>query len=159
MSSGDEAAAQQLLQEASDLIVAGVDRELPGWVERSTARILDAWAEAGGADGPGRLDAGTRAQADCDTAVAGEVARARVVDDLRALLALDAAEQRSTPLQIVRTAHREPTALLESLGVPHVVRDEFDERSFPDDVYGLAPHTLGDLGQDPIAQGSPGRMT
>ena len=146
MSSGDEAAAQQLLQEASDLIIAGVDRELPGWVERSTARILDAWAEAGGADGPGRLDAGTRAQADRDTAVAGEVARARVVDDLRALLALDAAEQRSTPLQIVRTAHREPTALLESLGVPHVVRDEFDERSFPDDVYGLAPHTLGDLG-------------
>ena len=30
--------------------------------------------------------------------------------------------------------------------MPHVVRDEFDERSFPDDVYGLAPHTLGDLG-------------
>lgn len=146
MSSGDEAAAQQLLQEASDLIVAGVDRELPGWVERSTARILDAWAEAGGADGPGRLDAATRAQADRDAAVAGEAARARVVAELRALLAVDAAEQRATPLQIVRTAHREPTALLESLGVPHVVRDEFDERSFPDDVYGLAPHTLGDLG-------------
>ena len=145
MSSGDEAAAQQLLQEASDLIVAGVDRELPGWVERSTARILDAWDELG-RDGARRLDAHARAQADRDAYIAGEAARARVVADLRVLFALDAAEQRATPLQIVRTAHREPTALLESLGVPHVVREEFDERSFPDDVYGLAPHTLGDLG-------------
>ena len=49
-------------------------------------------------------------------------------------------------MQVVRTAHHEPTALLAALGVPHVVRDEFDERSFPDDVYGLVPHTLGDLG-------------
>jgi len=139
----DEAAAQALLREASDAIVAGVDRELPGWVARGTGRILDAWREFGGV---GALDADARAQADRDAATAGEVARARVIAELRALFALDAAEQRATPLQIVRTAHREPTALLESLGVPHVVRDQFDERSFPDDVYGLAPHTLGDLG-------------
>lgn len=139
----DEAGAQQLLREASDAIVAGVDRELPGWVERSAARILDAWAEVGGRVG---TEPDARARVDREVAVAGEVARARVVADLRALFALDVAEQRATPLQIVRTAHREPTVLLESLGVPHVVRDEFDERSFPDDVYGLAPHTLGDLG-------------
>jgi hypothetical protein len=138
-----EAHAQDLLREASDAIVTGVDRDLPGWVERSTARILDAWVEVGGLVG---LDPDARARADHDAEVAGEAARARVVAELRTLFALDAAEQRATPLQIVRTAHREPTALLESLGVPHVVRDEFDERSFPDDVYGLAPHTLGDLG-------------
>lgn len=135
--SPEEHAALALLREADDAIVAGVERELPGWVERSVARILDAW---------NRLDAAARAQAAHDAVTVGAAARARVVAELQALFALDPEEQRATPLQVVRTAHREPTALLESLGVPHVVRDEFDERSFPDDVYGLAPHTLGDLG-------------
>jgi hypothetical protein len=132
-----EADALRLLREANAAIVAGVERELPGWVDRGVARILDAW---------GQLDTDTRTQADRDATVAGEVACMRVVADLRALLSLDPAEQRATPLQVVRTAHHEPTALLASLGVPHVVRDQFEERSFPDDVYGLVPHTLGDLG-------------
>lgn len=129
--------ALELLHEADEAIVAGVERELPGWVRRSVARILDAW---------NRLDRDARAQADRAAVEAGEAARVRVVADLRALFALAPDEQRATPLQVVRTAHREPTALLASLGVPHVVRDQFDERSFPDDVYGLVPHTLGDLG-------------
>jgi len=134
---GAEDAALELLRQAGDAIVAGVERELPGWAIRGIARILDAW---------GRLEADTRAQADRDAQVAGTAACTRVVAELQALFALDPAEQRATPLQVVRTAHHEPTALLASLGVPHVVRDEFDERSFPDDVYGLVPHTLGDLG-------------
>jgi hypothetical protein len=138
-----EARALELLHEADDAIVDGVERELPGWVQRSVARILDAWGEL---DGSGGLDADARARADRDAAVAGEVARDRVVVELRALFAVDPEQQRATPLQVVRSAHREPTALLAALGVPHVVRDEFDERSFPDDVYGLTPHTLGDLG-------------
>ena len=41
---------------------------------------------------------------------------------------------------------REPALVLEAAGVPPVVRDEFDERAWPDDVYGLVPRTLGDLG-------------
>jgi len=41
---------------------------------------------------------------------------------------------------------REPTAVLTDLGVPPVARDEFEERSFPDDRYGLTPHTFADLG-------------
>jgi len=134
---GAEDAALELLRQADDAIIAGVERELPGWAVRGVARILDAW---------GQLDAAARAQADREAEAAGDVARTRVVAALRALFALDPAEQRATPLQVVRTAHHEPTALLASLGVPHVVRDEFDERSFPDDVYGLVPHTLGDLG-------------
>jgi len=137
---GAEDTALELLRQADDAIVAGVERELPGWVIRAVARILDAWGELGG------LDDATRARADRDAQVAGTAACARVVAELQALFALDPAEQRATPLQVVRTAHHEPTALLASLGVPHVVRDEFDERSFPDDVYGLVPHTLGDLG-------------
>jgi hypothetical protein len=31
------------------------------------------------------------------------------------------------------------------------VRDAFEERSLPDDVYGLAPRTLADLGDDAAA--------
>ena len=64
---------------------------------------------------------------------------------LRELLARDPAEQAATPLEIVRTIVAEPTALLRELGVPEVVRDAFDERSQPADVYDLAPRTLADL--------------
>lgn len=135
--SSDEQHALALLREADDAILTGVARELPGWVARGVARILDAWSE---------LDSAARARADRDAEAAGEAARVRVVAELRTLFALDPEQQRATPLQVVRTAHREPTALLSSLGVPHVVRDQFEERSFPDDVYGLVPHTLGDLG-------------
>ena len=46
---------------------------------------------------------------------------------------------------MVRTAVREPSAVLADIGVPSVVRDEFEERSFPDDRYGLAPRTFADL--------------
>jgi hypothetical protein len=39
---------------------------------------------------------------------------------------------------------------LAGIGVPPVVRDDFDERAFPDDVYGLVPRTLGDLGDEAL---------
>jgi hypothetical protein len=45
----------------------------------------------------------------------------------------------------VRGAVREPSVVLEDAGIPAVVRDEFEERSFPDDRYGLAPRTFADL--------------
>jgi len=125
------------LADASDAIVEGVGRTMPGWVESSVARILDAW---------GKADDATRTKVAQDAVVAGRAAAARVTGELRALLALDAAEQRMTPLEIVRTAVREPTEVLERAGVPPVVRDAFEERAWPDDRYGLVPRTLGDLG-------------
>ena len=76
---------------------------------------------------------------------------ARVTADLRALFAADARAQRATPLEIVRTAYREPTAVLEAAGIPPVERDSFDERAWPDDRYGLVPRTLGDLGDPDLA--------
>jgi hypothetical protein len=139
---GDEQHGLALLHEASDAIVDGVERELPGWVERSVARILDAW---------GRTPPDERARAERDAIDAGRVATARVVGELRAMFALDPAEQRSTPLAIVRQAYREPTAVLGSLGIPPVERDEFDERAWPDDTYGLVVRGLGDLGDDELA--------
>jgi len=125
------------LQEAADAITAGVERSLPGWVERQVARILDAWGRASGDDRRRAADAAVRA---------GVAAAARVTRELATLFALDVLEQRATPLEIVRTAYREPTEVLRDAGVPSVVRESFDERAWPDDEYGLVPRTLGDLG-------------
>ena len=71
--------------------------------------------------------------------------------DLKVLLALDPAEQAATPLEIVRSAFAEPTAVLEAVGVPAVVRDPFDERAWPGDRYGLVPRTLAEVGTGPDA--------
>ena len=60
-------------------------------------------------------------------------------------------EQRTTPLAIVRSLRREPTAVLQAVGIPAVERDEFDTRAFPDDEYGLVPHSLADLGDEDLA--------
>jgi hypothetical protein len=131
-----EADALARLRETSDAIVAGVEAALPAWTVAQVHRILDAW---------GRADQGARRGAELEAASAGPVVAARVGAELRALFALDPADMRATPLEIVRTATREPTAILAAAGVPPVERDEFAERSWPDDRYGLTPATLGDL--------------
>jgi hypothetical protein len=138
----DEAIAARRLREASDAIVVGVARELPGWAQRSVTRIADAW---------GRLGDDERAVLDRASADAGAAAAERITAELRALFAIDAGAQRATPLEIVRTAYREPTTALAAVGVPPVERDAFDERAWPDDRYGLVPHTLGDLGDPDLA--------
>ena len=74
----------------------------------------------------------------------------RVGADLATLIATAPAEQRATPLEVVRTAVREPTAVLAAAGVPPVARDEFEERSFPNDRYRLTPRTFADLGDDTL---------
>jgi hypothetical protein len=139
---GVDAGAERRLAEASAAIVEGVERELPGWVQRQVAFILDAW---------GRLDGPARAEADRGARDAGQNATARVVARLRELFADDPAAQIATPLEIVRTAYREPTSVLEVAAVPPVERDAFDERAWPDDRYGLVPRTLGDLGDPDLA--------
>jgi hypothetical protein len=103
--------------------------------------IADAW---------GRLDAEARAKLDADAITAGDAAGARVVASLRDLFATPPAEQRSTPLEIVRSATREVTEVLASAGIPPVERDEFAERAFPDDHYDVTPATLADLGDEDL---------
>jgi hypothetical protein len=138
----DEARALSRLDETGAAIVAGVERQVPGWVQTQVGRLLDAW---------GRAPAETRARAEAQSVEAGTAAARRLVDQLRALFALEPTQQQATPLEIVRTAYREPTAVLAAAGVPPIVRDEFDERAWPDDVYGLVPRTLGDLGDPELA--------
>jgi hypothetical protein len=137
-----DANAARRLAESSEAIVVGVERELPGWVQRSVARIIDAW---------GRLDTEARSRTERAAAAAGDRATARVTSQLRQLFASDVAAQRATPLQIVRSAYREPTEVLVAAGIPPIEREDFDERAWPDDRYGLVPRTLGDLGDPDLA--------
>ncbi|MCU0260408.1 MAG: hypothetical protein MUE78_05265 [Ilumatobacteraceae bacterium] len=68
-----------------------------------------------------------------------------VTDRLRQLLSTDVDEQRANPLQVLRSSVAAPTDVLRRHGVATVERDEFARRSFPDDVYGLAPASWGDV--------------
>lgn len=138
----DEARALARLDETGAAIVAGVERQVPGWAKEQVERLVDAW---------GRAPAEARVRAEAQSAEAGTAAARRIVDELRALFAVDPTQQQATPLEIVRTAYREPTAVLATAGVPPIVRDEFDERAWPDDAYGLVPRTLGDLGDPDLA--------
>ena len=123
--------------EAEDL-VAAVEVALPAWVRRSVERLLVAWS--------GRADPAVVARAD----EAGVAAVAEVGPRLRRLLATDIDQQWTNPLSLVRDAVRHPTAVLRDAGVPEVVRDPFDEASFPDDVYALTPFSFAEV--DPALQ-------
>jgi hypothetical protein len=105
------------------------------------AFIADAWR---------RLDAEARARLDADAIAAGDAATARVVAALRDFFATPPTEQRTTPLEIVRTATRDVTGVLAAAGIPPVERDAFAERAFPDDLYDVTPATLSDLGDDEL---------
>ena len=130
---------QDRLAEASAALVEGVPRALPGWAARRADALLTAW---------GGLDATRKKQVVDEARQAGERAGLRVAAELRELLAIDPAEQRATPLEIIRGAVAEPTAVLAAAGLPDVVRDPFEERAWPDDRFGLVPRTLRDLDPD-----------
>ena len=77
-------------------------------------------------------------------AMAAEV-RATVVPEVRTLLGTDIDQQATTPLALLRSAVGPATALLAEQGVPAADRDEFAERAFPEDVYGLSPAAFEDV--------------
>ena len=78
---------------------------------------------------------------------------AEVHDNLVELLSRDVFEQRTNPLAIFRQATRPITELFSNLGCSPVSRDEFAERSFPDDVYGLSPATWVDIDEALVEPG------
>jgi hypothetical protein len=131
--SGDTASAAE---DAGTALAAAIERALPGWVERSVVRLATAYhGEVADDVRAAAAEAGRRA--------AGEVGR-----EVRDLLALDIDAQRMTPLSLLRGAVRYPTAVLKRAGVPPVVRDEAQERLFPDDEYDLAPANFADVSPD-----------
>ena len=137
----DAAAAQARLREASDAILAGVAAALPAWFAGRVAFIADAW---------GRLDAPARATLDTAARDAAVTTTARVTDALRVLFGTEAEAQRTTPLEIVRTAAVDVAAVLAAAGIPPVERDAFDERAFPEDAYGVIPSSLSELGDEDL---------
>ena len=110
-----------------------VEAALPGWVERSVARLVVAYR--------GRADQAVLDQA----AVAGRRAASEVGAAVRALLTADVDEQRTTPLALLRGAVRFPNEVLQAAGVPPVERDRRQEEMFPADVYDLAPANFADV--------------
>jgi hypothetical protein len=128
-SPADEAALHQHAAALAD----GVQAALSQWVVRSVARLTEAWA---GSVPDTVVD---------EAAAAGRQAAEEVGPLVRVLLDTDVDEQWTSPMSIVRQAVKYPTGVLQRAGVPHVVRDEFTERSFPDDVYALVPATFGEL--------------
>lgn len=64
---------------------------------------------------------------------------------LRDTLEVDVDAQRVNPLQTLREAVRYPTGVLRDAGVPAKMRDEFDEKINPDDIYGIGPAHWNDI--------------
>lgn len=125
------------MSEQASALADGIEAALPGWVERSVERVLGAWG--------GDVD---RARVRAEARRAGEMARDEVGPQVRELLAADIDLQWTNPLALVRAAVRYPTTVLAAAGVPPLVRDEDQERLFPDDVYDLTPANFGDVDPD-----------
>jgi hypothetical protein len=121
------------IEEYAEALAAGIEAALPGWVIRCVERIMRAWAGEVPPDVAGAaVDAGRQAQLETGGAI-------------RALLAADIDDQRTTPLTLLRQAVKYPTAVLRQAGVPPVERDQFTEQAFPDDVYDLSPASWSDI--------------
>lgn len=132
---------QARMAEAGARMVAAVRALGAAWVVAVVTERIDQWGGLGPADRAGTLAA---------AAEAGERAATRVAAEMEALLARPAPEQHLTPLEVMRSLRREATAVLERAGVPAIVRDEFEERAFPDDVYGIVLRSPAELGDDEL---------
>ncbi len=126
------------LDTASADLADAIEQALPGWVERSVARLAGS--------GPGRAQALAG-----PAAAAGREAAAAVGAQVRELLQLDVEQQRATPLGLLRGAVAYPTAVLRAAAVAPVARSAERARLFPDDVYDLAPAAFADV--DPALAG------
>lgn len=125
--------AESTLQSYADALAAGIEASLGEWTVRCVEERMTAWA---GAVAPEVREAARSA---------GEAARREVGERVAEVLRSDIDDQRVPPLSVLRSAVVYPTQVLADAGVPPIVRDEFDERAFPDDVYGLSPATFADI--------------
>lgn len=126
----DDEALARYAEELGDAAAVG----LPRWVQRVAAERWNQWT---GEPLPPELDDAVRE-------AAGSAADA-VIEPLRTLLAMDVAEQRTNPLEVLRRAVAFPTRVLASGGMPEVERDADAVRLFPDDPYDLTPGSFGDI--------------
>jgi hypothetical protein len=132
---------EALMADGARRIVAGVHHLAAPWVENAVMRVVQAWA---------RLDQPTRVRVRAEAAAAGATAATRVEHELEALFALDVEAQRTTPLAVVRSLRVEATEVLRAAGIPEVERDPYDVRAFPDDIYGIVPKSITELGDEDL---------
>ena len=130
----DETDPGELFALCARRLVDGVDAVFVAWIERLVDEHL-------GAD----LPADKHRAVMIDAHKAGMAAREATMPTLRTLLATDADQQSSSPLAILRNAIAFPTRVLIDAGATPVVRDEFDQRMFPDDLFDLSPAGFGDI--------------
>lgn len=129
----DEAFFASVSEQLRDGIVAAV----PGWVRSEVERLHVAWS--------GTLPAEVASSADD----AASQAAAEVASVLELVLGPVGRERPTNPLAVVReVVVPHPTRVLADAGVPEVVRDDFEERNFPSDVYRLSPAAFTDLDPD-----------
>lgn len=121
-----------LVDEYSQRLFDALSGSLEPWLRRSFDRVVSDQNMVP------RVDVHRR------DAVIGDAART-ALDRLRHLFETDVLEQRHNPLQIIRSATDPITAVLRDLGAQRVERDEFQQRSFPDDDFGLCPATWVDI--------------
>jgi hypothetical protein len=114
-------------------LAEGIEASLPHWVERCVRDVMVAWQ--GGV--PPDVAAAARA--------AGIAAGDQVGAQVRRLLEADIDEQRTTPLQLVRSAVRYPAQVLAAAGAPEPERDPFSAAAFPSDVYDLSPASWAEV--------------
>ncbi len=124
---------QRIVSQAGEALADAVEAALPAWVRRSVEHLLIAWG--------GWADPDLLARAD----VAGERAGRDVGARVRGLVSGDPDAQTTTPLSILRQAVSYPAEILQAAGVPEVERDEFAQRRFPGDHYGLSPASWADI--------------
>lgn len=123
---------ERLARIAGDL-ADRIDAVVPGWIERLVVERVVAWRGA------------VPEEVAAEAAAAGRAAGAEVSPVMRALLGADVDEQAANPLQVLRLATGHAHEVLERMGMPPVERDQFAERSFPGDRYGLMPATWADV--------------
>ncbi|MGH9112379.1 MAG: hypothetical protein ACRDZN_08800 [Acidimicrobiales bacterium] len=111
----------------------GIEAAIPGWVSRSVRSLLAAQGIA--------LDEALADRID----EAGRAAQVEGADRARRLLASDVDDQAGNPLSVLRGLVGHATAVLAAAGARSVPRDEFSERTFPDDVYDLTPASFADV--------------
>jgi hypothetical protein len=128
--SGPEAAEDDVALAAHGGVLAdAVAVALPGWVGRTLRSRV-----------PG-------VGADVVAAVTAEV-EAEVLDDLRALLAMDVDDQRQSPLAIVRRGAATVGGALDALGADPPERDDHQRSMFPDDRHDVVPASFADLSDE-----------
>lgn len=119
------------LAEYASALADGIDAELDDWIRQAIASRVSSSAGADAVEGL--------------TSAAIADARADVVPRVRTLLATDIADQRTGPLDILRSGVRHITAALDALGAPRRPRGDFEQRAFPDDHFDLSPASFADV--------------